>query len=67
MGFYAMSDGSLVPTFRDNLSVQGLLDCLTLEYEMIVCPEISVTNCHSTLRKITEEQAEKFVDQLDDC
>ena len=54
-----MQNGSFLPTFRDNLSVPSSrinLDCSTLEDGWIGCPETSVINCHSTLRKIRKKQ-----------
>jgi hypothetical protein len=70
LGYCAASSGTLLPTFRDNLSVQssgfkspkiGLLtpeerlDSWSLKMVLIGCPETSVRNYYS-LRNIPEER-----------
>ena len=50
---YAASDGNIVPTFRDKLSVESR----TLGMASIGCPKTSVINQHNSLRNNPEERS----------
>jgi hypothetical protein len=62
LGFYAVSAGSWLPTFWDNLSVPYsrkkplFLDFWPLKIVPISSPETSVTNYRYTLRNIPEDR-----------
>jgi hypothetical protein len=60
LGFYAVLIGSLSQTFRDKISVPSSKTKLTVAWAVKVgptgCPETSLKNCRSTLRKIHEER-----------
>ena len=51
-GLDAEQNGSVLPTFRDNLSIQSSRVKQSLYIEQISCPETWVRNYLSTLRKI---------------
>ena len=63
LGYYPVSSGNFLPTFRDNLSVpsswfknqRGLLDSWTLKMGPIHWPKMSVRNYHCSLRNNPEE------------
>jgi len=54
---YAVYSGNFVPTFRDNLSdpFQEFNNTRRKKIEPIGCPETSVRNYHSMLRKVPHE------------
>jgi hypothetical protein len=69
LGYYAVSSGNFLPTFRDNLSVPtsgfknptGFLDSLTLRMGPKGCPETSVINYHSSLHNNPTERRSRIV------
>jgi hypothetical protein len=52
LGFYAAQNGSLVPTFLDNLSVPSSRTAWPLKMVPISCTEMSIRNYYFTLRNI---------------
>ena len=58
LGYYAMSSGNSLPTFRDNLSVSSLDPLMGPK----CCPERSVMNYHYSLRNKPEERSSEAVD-----
>jgi hypothetical protein len=59
LGFYAAQNGSFLPTFRYKLSApSSRVKQSKKTLEELGCPETSVRNCHSALRKIQKKKAQ---------
>jgi len=58
LGYYAASNGNLLPTFRDNLWVPSPgVKNPPLKLGPVGCPEKSVRNCQYSLRNNTEKRS----------
>jgi hypothetical protein len=56
-GYYEVSSGYFLPTFRDNLSVASS----SVQVGPIGCPETSVRNQHYSLRNDPEQRSQDFM------
>jgi len=66
LGYYAASNGNLLPTFRDNLCVPSPgVKNPPLKFGPTGCREKSVRNCHYSLRNNTEKRSSQVKVKVD--